>query len=420
MTIDQKLTDASASIREARRSAEFTVQAPTTSRLVSGGGAALLAVAAVLLLVGLPLAVFSSMSKPTSGAVGSQATASPETASVPGFVVVAYVEADLDAPPQELIAAVTSRPEVAAVAAVDKAMSEAEAREFYADDESFLRILDERPGLLPASLRVRVDTQAQADELTIFLSRQSDVYKVDSYYGTIDVLPPESGIATTEDAPAATTTTVAAAPIDEETAAYVAMADRLGAEPISAEELERITGMGPHAAELGYRITQESLDEPNAELGLIVYRDLLSGDEEGIVYTCFHDYAFINGLSGVGGAHCAPTIEKTEQIAAANIAASRSCSLGDKDSPDYVDDQAWTLVTVWGVPSGVDAVDMALGDGTTESIGVSSEGVAQMVRADLGDIVSISFDGMTERHKAMVSAFPYPAIDCGPDDGSRG
>lgn len=201
--------------------------------------------------------------------------------------------------------------------------------------------------------------------------------------------------------------------------AYAALANRLGAEPISAEELERITGLPPHAAESGYRVFRTSLDDPNAELGLIMYRDTLSGSEEDIVYTCFHDYAIVDGLSGVGGARCAPTIEKATQIAASDVALSGSCGLGTKETPGFIDG-AWTLLTIWGIPSGVDAIEIGFGNGTAEALEASESGIVQMLWADPEDILSIDYDGMTQRHTDVASRLPYPAIDCGPDDGSRG
>ena len=72
MTADQKLRDASTSVREARQHASFTVQAPDSTRRLSGAYIAVAAVAVVLLVVGLPLLILEASGQPDTDAATSQ------------------------------------------------------------------------------------------------------------------------------------------------------------------------------------------------------------------------------------------------------------------------------------------------------------------------------------------------------------
>lgn len=196
---------------------------------------------------------------------------------------------------------------------------------------------------------------------------------------------------------------------------YETIASDLGASPISDAEIKRITGGEIAIPGSGYSINRISVDELDATVGLAMYQDRsLEGET---VYTCFANYAVIDGVSVAGGGRCAPTLQQAAEIARFDIAIEGSCGPRPKDDPQI--DGRWTLVSVWGIPDGVDVVDIELGNGAVEAVEVSDAGVAQMLWEDPDDIISIRFDGMTAEHSDRILQYnlPAPAINCAPDDG---
>lgn len=204
---------------------------------------------------------------------------------------------------------------------------------------------------------------------------------------------------------------------DSEPDALEEIAARLKAEPISAAELKAITGLPSSAARSGYRVNRVYFDENTGELGVIMYSDLSVDDEEGSIYTCFSDYAEIDGVMVAGGARCVPTLERAAEMASFGIAISGACGPVPKDDPQI--DGRWTLLSIWGIPNGVDTVAVGFGNGSNAAATVSDTGVAQMLWEDPEDIISIQFDGMTPAHTDYTSLLlPAIAIDCTPDDGA--
>lgn len=192
----------------------------------------------------------------------------------------------------------------------------------------------------------------------------------------------------------------------------------LKAEPITAAELERVIDLPSPVATSGYRVNQMHVADTTTELGLILYSDL-SINEDGPAYTCFADYAEIGGVAIGGGAQCAPTIERAFEMAGFGIALSGACGPLPKDDPQI--DGSWSLLSIWGIPNGVDAVAVELGDGSNVAVAVSDTGVAQMLWEDPQDITSIQFEGMTSAHQDYVSQLvPAAAIDCTPDNEGQG
>lgn len=203
--------------------------------------------------------------------------------------------------------------------------------------------------------------------------------------------------------------------VTSQASTYETIAADLGASPISDAEIKRISGGEIAIPGSGYSINRISVDELDATVGLAMYQDRsLEGET---VYTCFTHYAVIDGVSVAGGGLCAPTLEQAAGTARFDIAIEGSCGPRPKDDPQI--DGRWTLVSVWGIPDGVDVVDIELGNGAVEAVEVSDAGVAQMLWEDPDDIISIRFDGMTAEHSDRILQYnlPVAAIDCTPDDG---
>ncbi|MEA2024379.1 MAG: hypothetical protein U9N79_08845 [Actinomycetota bacterium] len=196
---------------------------------------------------------------------------------------------------------------------------------------------------------------------------------------------------------------------------YESIAADLGASPMPDVEIRRISGGEIAIPGSGYGINRISVEGLDATVGLAMYQDRsLEGET---VYTCFTHYAVIDGVSVAGGGRCAPTLEQAAEIARFDIAIEGSCGPRPKDDPQI--DGRWTLVSVWGIPDGVDVVDIELGSGAVEAVEVSDAGVAQMLWEDPDDIISIRFAGMTAEHSDRILQYnlPAPAINCAPDDG---
>lgn len=146
---------------------------------------------AVLILVGAAVALMPVGDDSSSG-VPSAAVTWQQSPVSDGYVVVAFAANDLYEPRAEIVDALNSRPEVVAILVVNKDEALVEARRIFADDSSLLRVLDENPGLLPASVRVLVESEQDAQRVSEYADMLPGVFGVESYYsyaGDIGTLP---------------------------------------------------------------------------------------------------------------------------------------------------------------------------------------------------------------------------------------
>lgn len=205
-------------------------------------------------------------------------------------------------------------------------------------------------------------------------------------------------------------------PIDDSTATKVAT--MMGGEPLSDEELERITGSAG-LAHSGYLIESTTAGDGAYELGLIVYR------EEPLVpldrpLVCFSPYAMTQGINVAGGATCADSQEKAEELAEFHLGLSGACGPHPKEEPVVVG--IWTTIAVWGIPETAETLTIGLGNGTTVEI-AARNGVALHLWEGSVDITSITFYGMTQAQRDLLSSWlPARGIgsDCGRGDTSGG
>lgn len=204
----------------------------------------------------------------------------------------------------------------------------------------------------------------------------------------------------------------AGTPVDDSTAAEVAAA--MGGEPLSTEDLEKITSSDTQS---GYLIEATTTPDEIYELGLAVYLEQSLPLAPSLL--CFSPYATTKGVQVAGGSVCAQTQEKAEELAAFHLSAGESCGGIPKEEP--VVEGVWRNLAVWGVPESTEAVTVELGDGTTLEIEVR-DGVALHLWEESVEITSIEFDGMTEAQREVVSSFmPIPTTDdCGRGDTSGG
>lgn len=206
-------------------------------------------------------------------------------------------------------------------------------------------------------------------------------------------------------------------PIDDSTASNIGT--MMGGEPLSDEELERITGSAG-LAHSGYLIESTTTAGGGAyELGLIVYR------EEPLVpleppMLCFSTYAMTQGVNVAGGATCAYSQEQAVELAEFHLGSSGSCGPHPKEEP--VVDGIWTTIAVWGIPETANTVTVGLGNGGTVDI-EARNGVALHLWEESVDIISITFDSMTEAQRDLLASWlPARGIgsDCGRGDASGG
>lgn len=201
-------------------------------------------------------------------------------------------------------------------------------------------------------------------------------------------------------------------PVDDTTASSIGT--MMGGDPLTDEELERITGSAG-AAHSGYLI--ESTMAGAYELGLIVFLEEPM-EPMGQPMICFSKYAMTKGVNVGGGAVCADSQERAEELAEFFLGASGACGPNPKEEP--VVDGNWLTLAVWGIPETADTLTVELGNGTTVDIEVRS-GVALHIWEGRVDITSITFDGMTQNQRDLISSYmPIQGIadDCNPSDGA--
>jgi hypothetical protein len=203
-------------------------------------------------------------------------------------------------------------------------------------------------------------------------------------------------------------------PIDDTTA--TAIGTMMGGEPLPDEELERITGsMG--FAHSGYLIESTTTVDGAYELGLIVYQEEPM-EPGGLPVICFSEYAITQGVNVAGGATCAPSQEKAEDLAEFHLGAGGACGPHPKEEP--VVDGNWLTLAVWGVPQTAESLRVGLGNGTTVEIDARN-GVALHIWEGKVDITSITFDGITQAQEELISSYlPIQGIadDCNQSDGA--
>lgn len=204
-------------------------------------------------------------------------------------------------------------------------------------------------------------------------------------------------------------------PIDDTTASDVA--SMMGGEPLSDDELERITGSAG-SAHSGYLIESTMAGEGEYELGLIVYReDPLSPLLEPPMI-CFSEYAMTQGVNVAGGATCAYSQEKAEELAEFHLGAGGACGSHPKEEP--IVNGNWLTLAVWGIPETTETLTIGQGDGTTVDVDVQN-GVALHIWEGKVDIDSITFVGMTQVQREFISSsMPIEGIDddCNRSDGA--
>ena len=205
-------------------------------------------------------------------------------------------------------------------------------------------------------------------------------------------------------------------PIDDSTASTIGT--MMGGEPLSDEELERITGSAGFAHS-GYLIESTTAGDGAYELGLIVYREesLVPLDHPMI---CFSQYAMTQGVNVAGGATCAYSQEKAEELAEFHLGLSGACGAHPKEEP--IVDGVWTTIAVWGIPETADTLTVRLGNGTAVDI-EARNGVALHLWEESVDIASITFDDMTQAQRDLLSNWlPARGIgsDCGRGDTGGG
>jgi hypothetical protein len=172
----------------------------------------------------------------------------------------------------------------------------------------------------------------------------------------------------------------------------------MGGEPLQAEELERITGpAGSPSA--GYLIDSTTSADGAYELGLIIYQE---GPQTGSPVICFSEYAITDGVNVSGGAQCAPSQEKAEEVAAFGLGASGACGPHPKEEP--VVDGNWLTLAVWGIPETTPSLTVGLGDGTSVEVSTRN-GVGLHIWEGKVDITSITFEGITPAQEGLISSW---------------
>lgn len=214
--------------------------------------------------------------------------------------------------------------------------------------------------------------------------------------------------------PTASPTTSTSAPSTDTALATIGAI--MGGEPLQGEELERITGSAGSASS-GYLIESTTALDGAYELGLIVYQEgpLQSG---GSPMICFSEYAITRGINVAGGAQCATSQEKAEEVAEFGLGAGGACGPHPKEQP--VVDGNWLTLAVWGIPETTASLKVGLGNGTDVEIDVR-DGVALHIWEGRVDITSITFEGMTQAQEQLISSFlPIEGIsdDCNQSDGA--
>ena len=136
----------------------------------------------------------------------------------------------------------------------------------------------------------------------------------------------------------------------------------MGGEPLQPQELERITGP-PGFASAGYLIDSTTSADGAYELGLIVYQE--GPQSGGSPAICFSEYAITEGVNVAGGAQCAPSQEKAEEVAEFGLGASGACGPHPKEP---LVDGNWLTLAVWGIPKTTPSLSVYLSDGTNVEI----------------------------------------------------
>jgi hypothetical protein len=196
--------------------------------------------------------------------------------------------------------------------------------------------------------------------------------------------------------------------------ALATIATLMGGETLQPEELERITGP-TGSASAGYLIDSTTSADGAYELGLIIYQE---GPQTGSPMICFSEYAITDGVNVAGGAQCAPSQEKAEEIAAFGLGASGACGSHPKEEP--VVDGNWLTLAVWGIPETTQSLTVGLGDGTSVEI-ATPNGVGLQIWEGQVDITSITFEGITTAQEALISGWmPIEGIadDCNQSNGN--
>lgn len=204
-------------------------------------------------------------------------------------------------------------------------------------------------------------------------------------------------------------------PIDDTTISDVAQI--MGGEPMSDEELERVTG-SVGSVHSGYLIESIMTGEGEYELGLIVYREEPLSPLLEPPMICFSEYAMTQGVNVAGGAACAYSQERAEELAEFYLGAGGACGPHPKEEP--IVNGNWLTLAVWGIPETTDTLTVGQGDGTIVDIDVQN-GVALHIWEGKVDIASITFDGMTQAQRELISSsLPIEGIDddCNPSDGA--
>lgn len=194
------------------------------------------------------------------------------------------------------------------------------------------------------------------------------------------------------------------------------VATTMGGEPLSDQELERITG-SIGLANTGYLIESTTTPDGVYELGLIVYREEPSMPM-GLPMICISEYATTQGVNVGGGAVCAYNQEQAEELAEFHLGASGACGPQPKEEP--VVDGNWLTLAVWGIPESADTLTVEMGNGTTVNIEVRN-GVALHIWEEEVDITGMAFDGMTQAQGEIISSYmpiQGTADDCNPSDGA--
>ena len=188
----------------------------------------------------------------------------------------------------------------------------------------------------------------------------------------------------------------------------------MGGEPLQPQELERITGPAGSAS-AGYLIDSTTSSDGAYEVGLIIYQE---GLQSGSPVICFSEYAITDGVNVAGGAQCAPSQEKAEEVAEFGLGASGACGPHPKEEP--VVDGNWLTLAVWGIPKTTPSLTVGLGDGTKVEIDARN-GIGLHIWEGKVDITSITFEGITPAQEELISSWlPIEGIadDCDQSDGA--
>lgn len=195
------------------------------------------------------------------------------------------------------------------------------------------------------------------------------------------------------------------------------VASMMGGEPLSDEELERITGSAG-SAHSGHLIESTMARDGEYELGLIVFREEPLSPLLEPPKVCFSEYAITQGVNVAGGAVCAYSQEKAEELAEFHLGASGACGPHPKEEP--IVNGNWLTLAVWGIPETTETLTVGQGNDPTVDVDVRN-GVALHIWEGKVDITSITFDGMTQAQREFItSSMPIEGIDddCNRSDGA--